>query len=264
MRGIWAGLLVLAPAMAWAQSSDEIIGAHGKLWFPKIDGGFKGSTDAIGGTSVNVRDDLGLDESENGVYDVGVWFKIPMIPIRFIFTHYAGQFEASEQLQRTIIVEGQPYLVTTTVNTDFDIRAYTLMLDIGFGFGTAPVEFNVALQAGAHLFDHEIEITGAGAAVDEQARFGLPMVGARAGVILFGMLEAFVQLQGVSTFGRSNDVDAHYYDFVFEVRWWVLNKVSVGGGYRVIEFIAEEKQSGNQDHFKVRFDGGFVSVTIRL
>ena len=77
MKVIWAGLLGLLPALAWAQSADETIGAHGKLWFPKIDGGFKGSTDTVGGTSVNVRDDLGLDESEDGVYDVGVWLKIP-------------------------------------------------------------------------------------------------------------------------------------------------------------------------------------------
>lgn len=263
MKVLWAGLMLLAPSLAWAQS-DEIIGAHGRYWFPQIHGGFKGSTDLIGGTSVDVRDDLGLDESEDGVYDVGVWLKIPIVPIRFIFTHYAGQFEASEPMQRTIFVEGQPYVVGTTVNTDFDIRAYTFMLDFGLDLGVSPVTFHVGVQVGAHLFDHAIELAGAGVSVDEQARFGLPMVGARASVVLFDMFEALVQIQGVSTFGRVDEVDAHYYDFIFEVRWWILGKIAVGGGYRVIEFFAEEKQSGNQDHFKVRFDGGFVSVLIRL
>lgn len=263
IRCLFAGAALLLPSLAHAQG-DEIVGAQARVWWPQISGRFKGSTDLIGGSRVDLRNDLGLDESKDGVFDVGFWLKVPLLPVRFIFTTYGGQFAATSRLQRTLIIDGNPYVIGTDVVTKIDLRAYTIMLDLGFDFGVDPVTFHFGVQAGAHIFDDRIRVSGLGFQADEKLQGPIPMLGARASVVLFGTVEIFAQLEGISTFGKAGDLDAHYVDATFEVRWWILGHVGLGGGWRVIELFGERNTATDVDSFLMRFDGGFVSVLVRF
>jgi hypothetical protein len=263
MRYVLPLLLLASPA--FAQSGGEIVGGHARVWWPTIHGKFTGSTDTFQGTEVDVHDDLGLSEADEPFLDFGVWLKIPLLPVRFIFETYGGEFSGSSQLQRTVVIEGQPYVVGTTVNTHLNLRTYTIMVDIGFDFGASPVQFGFGIQIGAQVHDDKIDVTGTGVQVDQKLQGPIPLLGVRGSVTLFGSLEGVAVLRGITTFGKVKDLEASYLDFTVEVRYWIMNHVAAGAGYRLVDMLAKrELNNNNQDRLDLGFDGVFVSVLVKF
>jgi hypothetical protein len=253
----------LSASTAFAQQ-DEFIGGHVKQWLPQFSGRAKASGDQFEGTRTNLRTDFGLETPRNGIQELGLWLSLPVLPFRIYGTTYGGEFSESELLQQTITYEDTTYNAGTTIDVDMELRTYTLMLEFGFGTPRLPLSLEFGFQAGVHYFRHKIEVSGGGVTVGEAIDGPIPMLGARVSVWLIESLEAFAQLQGVSTFGRVDEVEAHYIDLTLEARWYPFSFAGIGLGYRLIELFGESKDPASNDSVLLRLDGLMVSIIIRV
>lgn len=253
-------LIPILSSQALAQASD-MIGGHVKQWWPEVSGTVRGSSNTIKGTNIDVTDDLNLLRENSGVTDFAVWGKFPMIPFRVMFSTYGGGINDGKILENPVAFEGHTYPAGGAIAGDLTLRAYTLMLDFGVGTPTlyqSNIRFGV--QIGMQWMAHEIDIDSAGFSDDERWETAIPMLGVHASVRLGGLFEIFALLQGIQTFGITEQFDGGYLDLNVELRWWATPGFAFGFGYR---FLKIDGMDDEDDHLNVTLKGLYVSVVFQ-
>ena len=108
----------------------------GYSWDSELEGTF-----SSGGANIDVQDDLGFNEADQGVLYLGIEHAVPILP-NFRVRYMDLSDTASNRIQRTFEFNGQIYVAQTRVDTDFDME----MLDGTFYY--TPVDTALKLDVG--------------------------------------------------------------------------------------------------------------------
>lgn len=265
LTGFAALALVAFTAESALAQASETIGVHVKQWWPELSGSVKGGAPGTPGTNLDLHGDLGLFRENEGVTELGIWGKFPMIPFKVFFTSYAGAFNDGRVQSHPSVFEGVPAAAGDPLSSELILRSYTLMFD--FGMGTPAVyqtTFLFGFQVGMQFMDHSMTIKTNTQTLDEEFRAVVPMVGLRGSVRLGGLFEIYALLQVSSPFsGISTDFDGHYLDFTLELRWWAMQSFAFGFGYRLIQFFGENRDNGDINSLDVQIHGFLVSLVFQ-
>src|SRR5262245_40571028 len=109
-------LILLVPGLAPAQ----LIELEGRYWFADIDARAKVESGSLPGTSIDFKDDLGVDDIANAP-ELRLTFGLPLNnKIRLAYTYL--HFEGDSTLERSINFNGSTFAANTRVDSDLKIH----------------------------------------------------------------------------------------------------------------------------------------------
>lgn len=170
---------VLLCGVASASQADIVGASAGAyFWQQKWDGDV-----ASGADSINVSDDLGYDDDSGSSFFVALEHPVPLIPnVRLQRTEM--EISETNTLNRNVIFEGQPYLVSEEVSSTTDLShtdgtLYYEVLDnwvnLDLGVSVRVFDGEVRLQSTAQ--DESLDLDAPLPMAYANARFDLPFSG---------------------------------------------------------------------------------------
>jgi hypothetical protein len=254
-----AAVLLVSASSAWAQ--DEILGARVREWYASLHGELSASTSSLGGTSIDVAHDLGLDKSEWST-EIQVYGHIP-----FVGKLYAGWWsidrKADETLSRTIDFAGQTFTASTQISSE-------VKLDVGYltyewDFPTIPLgvgKLEIGLEVGARVLRGWGSIETAGGSGSDSGIIGTPVLGGHVALQLTQFVRADVELVGleVNVGGHRASYLEGYGEIVAEpVRW-----VFAGVGYKYVALGVRDHTGGAVFNADVHLNGIYLTAGVRF
>jgi outer membrane protein len=226
-----AVLPLMAAVPAHALPGFEV-GARGMYWFPELSGTVKTTDPVIGGTEINLKDDVGIGD-EN--FPSGeVFLRLSRVTFRVGYTPV--KFDGNRQLSREIRFGDQIFSANENVVSQLDLK----MIDGEVQFDLlrpdlAAVSFNLGLIAKVKYVDGTVELRNSTITETRDFKAPIPMVGAAAGVgFLKNMVRVDARVTGIAYSDNhlvEGDAFASFVPFPF---------FRVQGGYRVIDFKIDE------------------------
>lgn len=243
MRGTTAALAALL-AFGWAaeaSAQDGTITARFRRWQAELSGEARADGDAISGTDIDVDSTLGLSDKED-FNEIGVYLQLP-IPIigRLSLTRWSGTFEDTENLSQTINFGNQSFTAGTTVDTEIDIAATTLLMHFGM---STPKVAGSGIAAGAALgvkfFQFDASVASSGISESAKAAGPIPVVGiftkTALGAFLFLEVEAHgLMVPGFLSGGLNGAIWEGNASVVFRYQ-----RFFGGIGYKIFNFMLED------------------------
>jgi hypothetical protein len=246
-------IIVFTPCIAFAQR-DVRLEFEGRYWFTDLEGNVKVTSGDIG-TDIDFKKDL--DIKDEGYPEVRLtWYTGKKSKIRIAYTQVG--YEGDANIQRTIQYNGTTYDVGTHVVTDLDIK----YARIGWAWQFINIDNGVfklgtLIEAKGFWTEASLEAPDLATPIKEKETFWfvLPTIGAALDINPHKMLNIFAEGSGLyaGNYGYMYDVEAG-------VKLIPIKILSIMGGYRLLEFKAEDKP----DFAKVRVHGPFVGVTVRF
>jgi len=240
MTGALAALLALGWA-ADAAAQDGMITAKFRRWQCELSGEIQADGSGSSGTDIDVDSTLGLSDKEN-FNEIGIQLQLP-IPIigRMSLTRWTGTFEDTETLSQTITYGGQTFSGGTTVDSEFDITATTLLMHFGM---STPKVAGTGVAAGAALgvkfFEFEGSLSGSGVSESAKAAGPIPVLGLFTKTALLAYLFLEVEVHGLMvpgflSGGLSGAIWEGNASVVFR-----YNRFFAGIGYKIFNFTLED------------------------
>ncbi len=187
-----AALLSL-PATAFA---DDLFGVYAGfgLWQQSANGDLRS-----GAITVDVEDDLGVDDDDNTVAYLALEHPVPGLPnVRLQYAR--NSLSGNEDLTRSIEINGVTFSATEAVATDLDLTQADLVLYYEVLDNVVSLDLGVV----ARLVDGRIEVASATEAAEAEFEGALPLLYAAARVDLpFSGLWVAAQAQGLVYDGNS-------------------------------------------------------------
>ena len=245
-------IIVFIPCIAFAQT-DVKVEFEGRFWFTDLEGSIRVTEDGQG-TDVDLKKDL--DIKDEGYPEVRfTWYTGKNSKIRLAYTQV--DYDGEANLQRTILFNGTTYNVGTRVLTDLDIKYGRIGWVWQFINIRDIVKFGTLLEAKVFRFKGSLDAPDLVPAIKqtESFTFGLPTIGVALDINPHKMLNIFAEGSGLpaGNYGYIYDVEAG-------IKLIPVKTLSIIGGYRLLEFKAEE----DEDFAKARLHGPFVGVTVRF
>jgi hypothetical protein len=246
-------ILVFTPCIAFGQSNVKLE-FEGRYWFTDLEGDIKITENDIG-TDIDLKDDL--DIKDEG-YPEGrfTWYTGKNSKIKVAYTQVG--YDGDANLQRTILFDGTTYNVGTRVVTELDIKYASIgwawqFINIDNGF----FKLGTLIEAKGFWTEASLEAPDLPTPIKEKEEFvfGLPTIGIALDINPHKMLNIFAEGSGM-TAGQYG----YMYDVEVGIKLIPIKILSIMGGYRLLEFKAED----DSDFAKVRVHGPFVGVTVRF
>lgn len=235
------GCIIATTSLAQADFLGVRVGAY--QWQQKYDG-----TASSDGTNVNLRSDLGFDNSRNNVYFAEFDHPLPLLPnIRIQHTDISTTETAT--LNRAIVIDNVNYAASSAVHTNLDLSHTDATLYY------RPLDNWVKVRLGLTVrkFDHGVTVdslsTGQSAKIDidailpmfyAAARFDLPLTG-----LYIGADTNALAYSG-----------SHLYDSRVNVGYELPFGLGMEAGYRRFDL----KYDRHGDHADIVVDGGYAEV----
>ncbi len=232
-----------------AASADETFSFRVGYQMLSPSGDLAAEDDGIG-TSIDLEDDLDLDDSDNVTAELAVSlgnFKITAgyLPL---------SFEGNTLLSRSVLFSGEVFPVGTRVASEVDID----IIDIGLtwyllNFDDTPTRFQLGIELAAKITDAEAELSDLTLGVSESISEDLPFptIGAR-GRVAFG---DFVGLNG--RIGYIGYDDNHFLDADIQLEVSPIPLLGVYGGYRYLDIEIDESDFFLDSEFSGFYAGAF-------
>jgi hypothetical protein len=208
------------------------VGAKAAYWLPRFSGEFRLDSSGIEGTTVDLKDDLGIDDENFFFGEAWLWVGDHHLTLSGTRIDYSGE----ETLSEEVIFGGQTFVVGGRAESSLE---YT-MLDLAYQYDLIDLEnplggFSLGPILQVKYLDGEVKMSGDGvvngvtghAEESQTFRFPLPMVGLGAHVgILADWLE--LRLRGVGM-GYQGDT---IFDLQGEAAFTPFPFLEIVGGYR--------------------------------
>lgn len=202
------------------------------------------------GTTIDLEDDLDLDDSENVTAELAV----SLGDFRLTAGYLPLSFEGNTLLSRSIIFNGDLFPVGTRVASEVEVD----ILDIGltwyiFNFDDTPTRFQLGVEIAAKITDAEAQLSDVTLGISESISETLPFptVGVRGRV-------AFNDLVGIN--GRVGYIgydDNHFLDADIQLEVSPIPMLGVYGGYRVLDIEIDESDFFLDSDFSGFYGGAF-------
>jgi len=244
-------LFVMALLLPLQAHADEIVSL--KVGYQKLSptGNFTGSENGIG-TSVDIEDDLNLDDNE----DVTAEVALQLGNLRLAAGYLPLKFSGTGVLSEGFLFNGKPFLPGTSVKGDIDVDLY----DIGLtwyliNFDDLPVRLQLGPEICAKIVDGSISVasrTFPGLEEEVSGTAAAPTIGARARV---GIAD-FIALTG--RVGYIEYDDNSFLDADGQIEFSPLPLVGIYGGYRYLDIDIDESDLILDATFEGPYAGAFV------
>jgi len=244
-------LLVMALLLPLQARADELVSL--KVGYQKLSpsGNFTGSENGIG-TSVDIEDDLDMDDSEDPTAEVA----LQLGSFRLAAGYLPLKFTGTGELSDGFIFNGKPFLPGTSVKGDIDVDLY----DIGLtwyliNFDDLPVRLQLGPEICAKIVDGSVSVesrTFPGLKEEVSGTAAAPTIGARARV---GIAD-FVALVG--RVGYIEYDDNTFLDADGQIEFSPIPLVGIYGGYRYLDIDIDESDLILDATFEGPYAGAFV------
>jgi hypothetical protein len=212
-------------------------------------------SDGATGTDVDLEDTLGV-EPRDTVLGVDGFVKI--LGSRINFGYSQSSHSGEEELDTSVVFNGESYSAGTRVATDIDLKRYKLMY--GYDFSIKVV--NVGILVGVHGIDIDARLKSEIPGIEEQEnlRGAIPVLGLTLGIHPIKKLAIHAEASGLSL--TISGVRVKLIDGFAGVDWLFVPMFGVKGGYRYFRLDAEDDDE--QDSLSLTQSGPFVGIALHV
>lgn len=257
MRITFRSLIILAVVALAAVPAfaDEMVSLKAGYQLLSPSGTFAVSGSNLAGSSIDLENDLGFDDSKNLTAEAALQFG----NLRLAAGYLPIKFSGLGQLDREITFNGQTYAANVQTSSDVDVKLYEG--SIGYhviNFDDIPVRLQITPELSVKVLDANLSLTGTESGTstriheEKSATVPFPTLGARVRVGLADYL-AVVGRVGYIKYRNDSFLDADG-----QVEFSPLPLVGVYGGYRYFDTKVDESDINLDAHFSGPYVGAFV------
>jgi len=226
------------------------IGARGYYWFPSLDGKIRVDEANIIGATIDLKDDLGIEDEDYPSGEVFVGFGRHHLSLTYTNIDYSG----SNTLTRTIVFKGETYVINSLVTSSIEYQ----MIDFHYQYDFLDLEnvlagFSLGGVLQVKYLDGEVSLKTAGLDEKEDFTIPIPMVGLNLHIgLISDILEA--RLRGTAMSYSGNTI----YEIMADISLTPLPFIGIHGGYKTFVIdIDEEDVMLDSD-----MSGPYVALTV--
>ncbi len=248
------GILTLGISNAQADGKNTLVSISADYWMPNVDANIKSSELALIGTTVDLVDDLGIDDSES-IPALKASIDLPLFP-EILLSYFQIDGDGSKNISKNIDFMGVTYTANDLVTSSYDITHYEALL--GFALINAD-SFKVAALIGAKYFKVESSLKSSltGLTKTETVDGPVPVIGAMVEVNMPSKFRFSGIARGLQV--EIEDVDAKIYDIEASLNYDFNRFLRAQAGYRYFMINAED--TSTNDSVDIKFTGPYVGVT---
>lgn len=246
LKGVVWGLLLIGIACPLGAFE---LGVTGLYWFPTLDGEVQVDAGGVGGSEIDLADDLGVDDEAYPVVEVYAGFGDHLLRV----SHYEAEYEGAKRIYGSLTFNGRQYSNTRVV-TDLDYEVYDFMYQFNLiDWENLLAGASLGVVARVKLMDGSVALKSATGSEKVDFSAPIPMLGAN---FHMGILADLLEFRAMATLiGYS---DNSVFDGQADVSFTPLPFVDIHGGYRIFAIDAEV----DDVEFKFATAGPFVGITI--
>lgn len=248
------GIMALSSVNVYAEKANTLVSIRVDYWMPSLDAEVKSSELSLVGTTVDLVDDLGLDDSES-IPALTASIDFPLFP-EILVSYFAVDSSASKVITKQIAYKGTTYNVSSYVSSAYDITHFEALLNFGL-LKTETADLGILL--GAKYFEIETTLTSAGVTQTESVEGPVPVIGIKGGVGLPGKFR--VEGIGRGIVLEVADVDASIFDIDLGLHYDFSRFLRASAGYRYLAIDAEDTSNNAVDKAEIKFAGPYIGVT---
>jgi hypothetical protein len=232
---------------------DWEVGARVSYWFSTIDGDLRvDGPNGLQGTTVNLKDDLGIDRAYLGAVEAYGRFGRHHVTVGYVETDYSG----STNIPRDILFKGQTYPAGTFVEAELKFKVLNVEYQYDF-LRFEDVLSGLSIGGIGKIMYVEGHTTSQAAAIglSGQGNFyaPIPMIGIGAQL---GMLRNLLELRGKFTWSNFSGNTFSEGDGALALRLIPFTELSAG--YRIIKYDYEKDAL----LFNITMSGPYLGLTI--
>jgi hypothetical protein len=226
------------------------IGARALYWFPAFKTDMKADNNSISGTSLNLKDDLGVGNESFPTFEAFGGLGKHHLSLAYTPIKYSG----STKLSTPVVFNSMPFAAGTNVDTDLKLR----MLDLEYQYTFLDMKnilagFSLAAIGQIKYIDGEAKMSSPGTEANFKIRAPIPMVGLGVNIgLLANILEARAKIAGVAY--SSN----YLYEAMADVSLTPFPFIDIHAGYKIIRL----KIDRNDVFLDSQFAGPFIGLTV--
>ncbi len=226
------------------------LGVRGIYWFPGFSGDVKVDGDGIVGTTLDLEDDLGLEDESYPVIEIFTGIGKHHLSISF----YNADYSASKTLNKDIYFNGKLFNVNTLVESSLEYDVYDFMYQYDLlDLENILAGFSLGLVGKIKYFEGDVQLKSGIETTTEDFSEPIPLLGINFHVgLIADLLEARILATGM---GYS---DGNLFDGQAEVSITPLPFIDIHGGYRLFR-IDVETDDVTLDY---ETSGPYVSLTL--
>ena len=242
--------LLLAILLSPLSSLAFEIGARGYYWFPSLDGTMRVDEANSIGTTIDFKDDLGIEDEDYPSGEVFVGLGRHHLSLTYTNIDYSG----SNTLTKTIVFKGETYVINSLVTSSIEYQ----MIDFHYQYDFLDLEnvlagFSLGGVLQVKYLDGEVSLKTAGLDEKEDFTIPIPMVGLNLHIgLISDILEA--RLRGTAMSYSGNTI----YEIMADISLTPLPFIGIHGGYKTFVIdIDEEDVMLDSD-----MSGPYVALTV--
>lgn len=240
--------LIASPVLA-----DEMFALKGGYLKLRPKGNFSVSSGGVKGTSVDMDDDLGFDDSENYLVEGAMKFG----SFRIFAAYMPVKFSGDGVLSQNINFNGETFIAGSQVDSDVDIKFYQAGLAwYLINLDDQPVRLQLGPELTAIYIDADLKMQENTYGLQESASAGAPVatIGLR-GRVAMGDYVGVAGRVGYLDFKDNSFLDADV-----QVELSPLPMVGIFAGYRYLDVDVDESDVV----INATFDGPYAGAMIRF
>lgn len=246
-------LLALFSVLASSAFADETVSLKGGYLSLNPDGDVAVSTSDLPGTSLDLDDDLGIDDSDDYFLEAA----LQLGSFRLFAAYLPIDFSGNSVLSESINFKGETFVTGSRVESKVDIDIYEAGLAwFLVNMDDLPVRIQLGPEVSVKYIDTNVELQDRDLGLSESDDFGVPLptVGVR------GRL-AFADLLGVvGRIGYAEYSDNSFMDVDAQVEFSPLPLVGLFAGYRYLDIDVDE----NDVVVDATFSGPYAGALVRF
>ncbi len=241
--------LLLAILLSPLSSLAFEIGARGYYWFPSLDGTMRVDEANSIGTTIDLKDDLGIEDEDYPSGEVFVGLGRHHLSLTYTNIDYSG----SKTLTKEIVFKGETYIINSLVTSSIEYQ----MIDFHYQYDFLDLEnvlagFCLGGVLQVKYLDGEMSLKNT-FAEKEDFTIPIPMVGLNLHIgLISDILEARLRGTAMSYSGNTT------YEIMADISLTLLPFIDIHGGYKTFVIDIDE----DDVMFDSDMSGPYVALTV--
>jgi len=246
---LWMICFVAVFGMALPAQAFEL-GVRGYYWFPVISGDLKVDEGSIAGTTIDLEDELGIDDESYPVIEAFAGLGNHHLSLSYYNADYSGTNTLSED----ITFAGKTFTANIPFSSSLEYGVYDFMYQYDLlDLENILAGFSLGIVGKVEVFDGDVEIKSSELTERESFTAPIPMLGLNLHLgILADILEGRVMATGMSYSGGT------VFDGQADISITPFPFLDIHGGYRIFLVDADVEDV----EFNYDTSGPYAAVTL--
>lgn len=247
-------VLTLTSTAVFADDAKSLVSVTANYWMPSIDAEVQITDLSVIGSTIDIIDDLGLDDS-NSIPALNASVDLPFLP-EILLSYFAIDDSATKNITKTLSYKGKSYTVADQLTSSYDITQFEALLNFNIINMDAG---KLGLVIGAKYFEVKTELQDKtlNFIESESVEGPVPVVGVCGELKLPAKFKLGCLARGLSV--EVSDVDAKLYDIEAALHYDFNKFFRASAGYRY--FMIDAEDTKDNDSVDIKFAGPYVGIT---